>query len=62
MAILELKLLIHVALVQFDPAKELVEIVQEEPLAPIYVRARAGSAEETAAERYADDEPATAAE
>jgi len=50
-------------LAMLELAKEmLVEIVQEEPLAPIYVRARAGSAEETAAERYADDEPATAAE
>ena len=50
-------------LAMLELAKEmLVEIVQEEPLAAIYVRARAGSAEETAAERYADDEPATAAE
>lgn len=50
-------------LAMLELAKEmLVEIVQEEPLAPIYVRARAGSAEEIAAERYADDEPATAAE
>lgn len=50
-------------LAMLELAKEmLVEIVQEEPLAPIYVRARAGSAEETAAKRYADDEPATAAE
>ena len=50
-------------LAMLELAKEmLVEIVQEEPLAPIYVRARAGSAEETAAERYADDEAATEAE
>jgi len=50
-------------LAMLELAKEmLVEIVQEEPLAPIYLRARAGSAEETAAERYADDEAAAAAD
>lgn len=50
-------------LAMLELAKEmLVEIVQEEPLAPIYIRARAGSAEETPAERYADNEEAAAAE
>jgi segregation and condensation protein A len=43
-------------------AKEmLVEIVQEEPLAAIYVRSKAGRAEELAEEPIADA-PAAAAE
>ncbi|WP_430389734.1 segregation and condensation protein A [Dyella sp. 20L07] len=45
-------------LAMLELAKEmLVEIVQEEPLAAIYVRAKTGHAEE-----LVDDEPATAAE
>ena len=44
-------------------AKEmLVEIVQEEPLGPIYVRAKVTSADEAAEDLFADDEPAAAAE
>lgn len=50
-------------LAMLELAKEmLVEIVQEAPLAPIYVRAKAGRGEESAVETFADDEPATAAE
>ncbi|RDI99477.1 segregation/condensation protein A [Dyella solisilvae] len=49
-------------LAMLELAKEmLVEIVQEEPLGPIYVRAKAGRAEEDAEEPIAD-EPAAAAE
>jgi len=49
-------------LAMLELAKEmLVEIVQEEPLGPIYVRAKTGRAEEDAEEPIAD-EPAAAAE
>jgi segregation and condensation protein A len=44
-------------------AKEmLVEIVQEEPLGPIYVRAKVASADESAEDLFADHEPTAAAE
>ena len=49
-------------LAMLELAKEmLVEIVQEEPLAAIYVRAKAGRGED-AVDLYADNEPAAAAE
>ncbi|WP_109124371.1 ScpA family protein [Dyella sp. C11] len=50
-------------LAMLELAKEmLVEIVQEEPLAAIYVRAKAGRDDESTVESFADDEPAAAAE